>query len=88
MEIFDRNNKPFYLSVVFLSLFLTHGSFALQSQNEEFELKDINQIKDIGSLDVSKDADLLPIQYRALIRRTMSMLPISGCSILKKIEIN
>jgi len=59
MEIFDRNNKPFYLSVVFLSLFLTHGSFALQSQNEKFELKDINQIKDIGSLDVSKDADLI-----------------------------
>ena len=59
MEIFERINKPFYLSVVFLSLFLTHGSFALQSQHEKFELKDINQIKDIGSLDVSKDADLI-----------------------------
>ena len=59
MEIFERNYKLFYLPVVFLSLFLTHGSFALQSQHEKFELKDINQIKDIGSLDVSKDADLI-----------------------------
>ena len=59
MEIFERNYKLFYLPVVFLSLFLTHGSFALQSQNEKFELKDFNQIKDIGSLDVSKDADLI-----------------------------
>ena len=59
MEMLDCYNKPFYLLLVSLSLFLTHGSFALQSQNEKFELKDINQIKDIGSLDVSKNADLI-----------------------------
>ena len=59
MEIFDRNYKLFYLVIVFLSLFLTHESFTSQSQNEKFELKDINQIKDIGSLDVSKDAQLI-----------------------------
>ena len=59
MEIFDRNNKPFYLLVVFLSLFLTHGSFALQSQDEKIKLEDINQIKDIGSINVAKDADLI-----------------------------
>ena len=56
MEMLDRNNKQFYLLLVSLSLFLTHGSFALQSQNEKFDLKDINQIRDIGSIDVSKDA--------------------------------
>ena len=56
MEIFDRNYKLLYLPLVFVSLFLTQESFALQSQNEKFELKDINQIKDVGSLDVSKDA--------------------------------
>ena len=59
MEIFDRNYKLLYLPVVFVSLFLTQESFALQSQNEKFELKDINQIKDVGSLDVSKDAQLI-----------------------------
>ena len=59
MEIFDRNYKLFYLVIVFLSLFLTHESFTSQSQNEKFELKDINQIKDVGSLDVSKDAQLI-----------------------------
>ena len=59
MEIFDRNYKLFYLVIVFLSLFLTHESFTSQNQNEKFELKDINQIKDIGSLDVSKDAQLI-----------------------------
>ena len=59
MEIFDRNYKLLYLPLVFVSLFLTQESFALQSQNEKFELKDINQIKDVGSLDVSKDAQLI-----------------------------
>ena len=59
MEIFDRNYKFLYLPLVFVSLFLTQESFALQSQNEKFELKDINQIKDVGSLDVSKDAQLI-----------------------------
>ncbi|SVE51899.1 uncharacterized protein METZ01_LOCUS504753, partial [marine metagenome] len=59
MEIFERNYKLFYLPVVFLSLFLTHGSFALQSQTEKINLEDINQIRDIGSIDVSKDADLI-----------------------------
>ncbi len=59
MEIFDRNYKLLYLPVVFLSFFLTQQSFTSQSQNEKFELKDINQIKDIGSLDVSKDAQLI-----------------------------
>ena len=56
MKILDCKNKPFYVLLVSLSLFLTHGSFALQTQNEKFDLDDINQIRDIGSIDVSKDA--------------------------------